>query len=108
MGRPLARQRVECEALLEELFGYLDGELSAARCRMLERHLDACPCCGYLAVRLRRAIAVCKTAGQSRLPLRVRRQALARVAGLLGPVASDAAHPARASTPRTTRRPRSR
>jgi len=82
--------------------GYLDGELSAARCRKIERHLEACPCCGYLAVRLRRAVAVCRSAGRSKLPADVRRQAKARITEFAGPVGdgSEAGGAARSYRPR--------
>jgi anti-sigma factor RsiW len=95
MDGHLAQKRADCQTLLEELFGYLDGELSAARCRKIERHLEACPCCGYLAVRLRRAVAVCRSAGRSKLPADVRRQAKARITELLGPSATQARRAAR-------------
>jgi anti-sigma factor RsiW len=75
-----------CRSLLEELFEYIDGELSAARCRALERHLYDCPCCGDLADNLRKAIAICQAEGRRRLPADVRRRAEGRIASLLGGV----------------------
>lgn len=95
MDGHLTQKQADCQARLEALFGYLDGELSAARCRQIERHLDACPCCGHLAVRLRRAIAVCRAAGRSTLPPDVRRQAGARIAQLLGSTAAPSKRAAR-------------
>jgi len=93
-----ASRRTHCQELLEELFHYLDGELSPARCRAIERHLADCPCCGRLAARVRRAISVCQAAGKSRLPPSVRRQARTRIEALLaapqatgGPTAGGAA-----------------
>jgi anti-sigma factor RsiW len=73
----------DCRAQLAELFAYLDGELSAARCRAIERHLASCECCDGLAAGLRRAIAVCRASGGERLPPRVRARAQARIARLL-------------------------
>jgi anti-sigma factor (TIGR02949 family) len=73
-----------CRELLAELFDYLDGELSAARYRALERHLARCPCCGELAKNLRQAIAICRAEGASSVPASVRARARARIRALLG------------------------
>ena len=70
------------------LVAYLDGELSEARCRAIERHLTSCECCDGLAAGLRHAIAVCRASGGERLPSRVRARAQARVARLLDTVAA--------------------
>jgi anti-sigma factor RsiW len=72
-----------CRELLAELFDYLDEELSPARCRALERHLDNCPCCGELADNLRKAIALCRAEGRRALPPAIRSRARQRVAALL-------------------------
>jgi anti-sigma factor RsiW len=84
--------------LLEELSSYLDGELSPSRCAAMEAHLASCPCCGVLADRLRRAVAICRVSGMSRLPADVRSRAKARISDLL-----DAAAPTRRRA--GTRRP---
>jgi anti-sigma factor RsiW len=95
-GRRSSASKGDCRAQLAELFAYLDGELSAARCRVIARHLANCECCGGLAAGLRRAIAACRASGRERLPSRVRARAQARVARLL-----DArAVPPRRSRPR--------
>ncbi len=88
----------DCRAQLDELFAYLDGELSAARCAAIERHLASCLCCEGLADGLRRAIAVCRASGRERLPSRVRARAEARVERLLD--AGDAPRVRRRSRPR--------
>ena len=75
--------RGDCRAQLAELFAYLDSELSARRCRAIERHLAACTCCDALASRLRHAIAICRAAGGERLPADVRARARRRVRQLL-------------------------
>jgi anti-sigma factor RsiW len=80
MGEP---GRPHCESLLLDLSAYLDGELSPAKCRAIERHLAACPCCEDLADQLRRAVLLCRTAGRRRLPGDVRARARARIAELL-------------------------
>lgn len=75
----------DCRARLAELFAHLDGELSAARCRVIERHLARCACCDTLAEGLRGSIAACRAAGRERLPARVRTRAYARIQQLLRP-----------------------
>jgi anti-sigma factor RsiW len=95
---PSSEKQGDCRAQLAELFAYLDGELSEARCRAIERHLASCECCDELAAGLRRAIAVCRASGRERLPSQVRARAQARVARLLDGGAR----------PRSTRRPRPR
>lgn len=98
-SRPIARTSGrDCRAQIAELFAYLDGELSDARCRVIERHLASCACCEGLADGLRRAIALCRVSGRERLPSRVRARAQTRVARLL----------ATADIPRVPRRSRSR
>ena len=89
----------DCRAQLAELFAYLDGELSEARCRAIERHLASCECCDGLAAGLRRAIAVCRASGRERLPPRVRARAQARVARLLDTGAPE--RPVRRARPRS-------
>jgi len=90
MTQAASPRRVRCVALLEELSMYLDGELSAKQCQVIEAHLDRCPCCGHLADRLRRAVAICRASGMKRLPGDVRRRAKARITELLseGPLAA--------------------
>jgi anti-sigma factor RsiW len=83
MNGPATRRR-HCADLLGQLSDYLDGELSPGRCRTIERHLDDCPCCGEFADSIRRAVAVCREAGKSRLPPAVRARAHKRIGDLLG------------------------
>ena len=80
---PPAVRGGDCRARLAALFAYLDGELSAARSRVIERHLASCACCDSLAEGLRRSIAACRAAGRERLPARVRMRAHARIRQLL-------------------------
>jgi anti-sigma factor RsiW len=72
-----------CRDLLAELFDYLDGDLSPARCAAIERHLSQCPCCGDMADNLRKAIAICRAEGRRALPVAVRARARRRVAALM-------------------------
>ena len=77
--RPSAR----CRALLLELSQYLDGDLTAARRRTIERHINECTCCGTMAGRLRTTLAVCRATGETRLPRAVRSRAAGRIRALL-------------------------
>jgi len=77
--RPSAR----CRALFEELSRYLDGDLTPARCRAIERHIDNCVCCGTLATRLLITLAACRAEGQRRPPRAVMSRAAARVRALM-------------------------
>ena len=78
-----ARPSARCRALFEELSRYLDGELTPARRRTIERHIDACLCCGTMAARLRTALAVCRAEGQRRPPRAVMARAAKRVRALI-------------------------
>jgi len=92
---PHASRRRHCLDLLGELSDYLDGDLSPARCRAIERHLEACPCCDQFADGLRRAIAVCRQAGVKRLPREVRSRAQERIDALLSAATTSRPHRAR-------------
>ncbi len=87
-----------CRDLLAELFDYLDGDLSPARCAAIERHLSQCPCCGDMADNLQKAIAICRAEGRRALPVAVRARARRRVAALLA-----ASRPAQATRRRSAR-----
>jgi anti-sigma factor RsiW len=47
-----------CRALLAELSGFLDGELDAALCEKIERHLATCHSCRVVADTMRKTIAL--------------------------------------------------
>jgi anti-sigma factor RsiW len=78
-----SKRRCGCQEILEELSAYLDGDLSAARCRALERHLSECPGCDAVSARLRYTIEICRRAGRPVLPSDVRKQARARARALV-------------------------
>jgi RNA polymerase sigma-70 factor (ECF subfamily) len=90
-----------CRDLVATIFDYIDGELTTGRCRELEKHLSQCPCCDRFTDSLRRAVAVCRASGETRLPEAVQRRARARIAELLDRLSPAATAPAAA-------RPRSR
>lgn len=95
-----AQRIADCRRQLGELFAFLDGELSADRCKAIERHLADCPCCARLQAGLRRAIDICRASGDVSLPAAVRTRAHARIERLLRSW-NDGTRVA----PRTVRRP---
>jgi anti-sigma factor RsiW len=84
--------------LLLELSRYLDGELMAARRRMVERHINTCTCCGTMAARLRRTVAACRAEGKRQPPRAVMVRAAKRIRALVErerrrPIAIDLRQP---------------
>lgn len=65
-----------------DVWSYLDGELSAARCRAMAAHLASCPSCTRRAKDLRALLTLCRSAGAQALPADVRARARARVRAL--------------------------
>jgi predicted anti-sigma-YlaC factor YlaD len=47
-----------CRTLIAQLSGFLDGELDAAPCEIIERHLAACHSCRVVADTMRKTIAL--------------------------------------------------
>jgi anti-sigma factor RsiW len=76
---------LKCRALLLDLSRYLDGELSPARRRAVEAHVDSCECCGTLSLRLRTVIAACRAEAGKRPPRAVMQRAAARIRKLVRP-----------------------
>lgn len=83
MSPPTTRLSARCRTLVLELSRYVDGELTPARRRAVERHLDTCPCCGMMTSRLLRTIAACHAAGQRQPPRTVMSRAAKRVRALI-------------------------
>ena len=77
--RPPAR----CLALLERLSRYLDGEMTPRERRAIDAHCLDCARCRRMIAGLRRTIDLCRAAGASRMPARMRAQAAARVRQML-------------------------
>ena len=78
-SRPSAR----CRRLLLEVSRYLDGDLTSARRRTVERHIKSCACCGTMAERLRRTVAACSAEGKRRPPRDVMSRAAKRIRTLI-------------------------
>ena len=82
MTGPMRPSR-RCRALFEELSLYLDGDLTPARRRTIERHIKSCVCCGMLNQRLRLTLAACRAEATRRPPRAVMTRAARRVRALL-------------------------
>ena len=91
--RPSAR----CRTLLLELSRYLDGDLTPARRRTVEQHINACACCGTMSARLRRTVAACRAEGKRRPPHDVMSRAAKRIRAL---IAREARRPVAVAQPR--------
>ena len=74
-----------CRRLLTHISAYLDGELAAVECAVLERHCAECAHCDDVVEGLRRTIALCRATGGAPLPQAVRDRARARIRALLNP-----------------------
>jgi anti-sigma factor RsiW len=83
--RPSAR----CRKLLSEISRYLDGDVTPARRRTIERHIDTCECCGVMTARLRSTLAVCRAEGRRRPPRDVTCRAAARIRLLIAKPPAD-------------------
>lgn len=78
-----ARPSARCRALVLELSRYLDGDMTPARRRTVEAHIERCACCGTMAARLRRTVAVCRAEGKRRPPRDVMWRAAERIRELI-------------------------
>ena len=83
MSAPGNAGRAACEKVLARISAYLDGDLPAPECELIERHCRGCPECANLTESLRRTIGLCQEAGRAPLPEDVRKRARDRVRRLL-------------------------
>jgi RNA polymerase sigma-70 factor (ECF subfamily) len=75
IGEPVAPPSAGCPDVLTMFSRHLEGEISAARCADMERHLEGCARCRLSCDSLRRTLALCRTAGPSaEVPPAVRSQ----------------------------------
>ncbi|MGE3345349.1 MAG: anti-sigma factor [Vicinamibacterales bacterium] len=74
---------VTCESLLEQISGYLDGELGAPVCKAIEAHAASCPNCGEVIEEFRKTTGLCRRVADAPLPASVRALARQRVRELL-------------------------
>jgi anti-sigma factor RsiW len=73
----------ECGAMLAGISAYLDGDLDAAECQLIERHCRDCSRCAALVEGLRDTIGLCREAGATPLPEPVRQRARESIERLL-------------------------
>lgn len=73
-----------CPDLLPVFSQHLEGDIDAARCAEMERHLDACPRCRGACSALRHVLQLCRTAPGPTVPESVQASIRAAVAGLRG------------------------
>jgi anti-sigma factor RsiW len=73
----------ECRSILEGISAYLDGELDATACEVIEQHCQQCPRCAALVKGLRDTVGLCRQVGSAPLPDSVRQRARASVRRLL-------------------------
>ena len=78
-----ARPSARCRTLVLEVSRYLDGDLTPALRRTIERHIHACACCEEVAARLRRTVAACRAEGKRWPPGVVMSRAAERIRALI-------------------------
>lgn len=76
-------QTPECREILYNISAYLDGELDADVCDIVERHCQGCASCAALVDGLRETVGLCRQAAGVELPAAVRERARAAVRQLL-------------------------
>jgi anti-sigma factor RsiW len=74
---------IDCQAILENISAYLDGDLDQTACDAIERHCHGCPRCGEVVKSLRETVGLCRQAGSAPLPESVRQRARESVRRLL-------------------------
>ena len=73
----------ECHDMLAGISAYLDGDIDAAACKVIERHCQTCARCATLVAGLRETVGLCRQAASVPLPDSVRQRARASVQRLL-------------------------
>jgi anti-sigma factor RsiW len=74
---------IECRRLLQSISAYLDGDLDAPSCEILEAHGRECQRCAALIAGLRETAGLCRQAASLPLPDAVRQRAQESVRRLL-------------------------
>ena len=82
-ARRQSSPHTRCLALLGELSRYVDDEMTPRERRKIDAHCSDCARCRRIIAGLRRTVALCREAGSSPLPARLRRRARADIARLL-------------------------
>jgi anti-sigma factor RsiW len=72
-----------CAMMLEKISAYLDGDLDASKCAVIEQHCETCDACRAMVAGFRDTMGLCQKAGRMRVPASVRKRARRRVRELL-------------------------
>ena len=58
----------ECKEMLSQISAYLDGDLDAGACGVIERHCTTCTECAAIVEDLRKTTGLCRQLGAAPLP----------------------------------------
>jgi anti-sigma factor RsiW len=78
-----ADRRGSCGRVLAQIESYVDGELDAVECDVIEGHCQQCAPCAAIVRGLRQTIGMCRDAGRAPLPAPIRERARDQVRRLL-------------------------
>jgi anti-sigma factor RsiW len=82
-ARHAPRPPTRCLALLDQLSGYIDHELTPKQKRTIDVHCRDCTRCQRMIAGLRRTVALYQREGSATMPASARARARARIARLL-------------------------
>jgi len=72
--------QMNCQDILDNLNGYIDGELDHQLCLDIEAHIKSCPDCKIVVNTLKKTVQLCQKVGQeAELPEDVRKRLYARL-----------------------------
>lgn len=78
-----------CRETLRNISAYLDGELQASACEVIEQHSLGCPGCAALIGGLRQTIGLCRQGASAEVPAAVRERAHSAMRELLDQMRSE-------------------
>jgi hypothetical protein len=58
----------ECKKYLENMLGYIDGEIDESLCTDLMEHLKSCPNCRVMVDALKQTVVLCRDGKMEKLP----------------------------------------
>jgi len=74
------KHEMNCQEMLENLGGYIDGDLDGRLCSEIEAHIDSCPDCKIVVNTLKKTIQLYQVTGkEATLPKDVRKRLFARL-----------------------------
>ena len=74
---------IDCARVLQQVSDYLDQELDAATCRVIDAHCRECPRCAEVIEGLRKTVGLCREPRDRPLPSAVKGKAQAAIRRLL-------------------------